>query len=104
LQSNGESIELRPQSAIALGSLYAARDAAEAGAALVPEFITAEGVSSGTLVQILPQWCGPATDISVVYPSRRHVSARLRAFIDLLLAIFPDRTLETSRGINGRRS
>ena len=96
LERGSERVELRPKGAVTLGSLYAVRDAARAGAGLaqMPEFIVADDVRTGRLLTVLDDWCGPAADLRIVYPSRRHMSARLRAFIDLMTAAFPRRTLD----------
>ncbi|AVX04988.1 HTH-type transcriptional regulator AbgR [Maritalea myrionectae] len=85
LEQNGERVDLTPQSKITLGSLHAVRAASIAGGgiALIPALIAMAALAEGSLVQIMPKWQGPASAINIVYPSRRHVSARLRAFIDL---------------------
>lgn len=86
LEYQGQRLDLTPRSAIVLGSLHATYMAAMAGGgvALIPEMAVATAIAEGSLVQLLPNWRGPATSVSIVYPSRRHPSARLRAFIDLL--------------------
>lgn len=86
LEQGHRRIDLAPRSAITLGSLHAVREAAIAGGgiALIPALVAAPALETGALKRILPSWRGPASGIYVVYPSRRHVSARLRAFIDLL--------------------
>ncbi|CEP35366.1 MULTISPECIES: LysR family transcriptional regulator [unclassified Halomonas] len=41
-----------------------------------------EHLASGALVELLPGWQGVRADFYAVYEQRRHVPARLRAFID----------------------
>ncbi|WP_252107218.1 MULTISPECIES: LysR family transcriptional regulator [unclassified Halomonas] len=41
-------------------------------------------LKSGALVALLPEWLGVRADFYAVYQARRHVPARVRAFIDLL--------------------
>jgi DNA-binding transcriptional LysR family regulator len=96
LECSGEKLELRPESAVTLGSVYAVRDAARAGAglALIPEFIIANDIKAGALEHVLTEWHGPVRDLRVVYPSRRQLSARVRAFIEIMTATFPGRTLD----------
>lgn len=86
LEKAGERIAPTPRSAITLGSLHAVCNAAVAGGgvALIPGLVATDALASGALVQILADWRGPASGIFIIYPSRRHVSARLRAFVDLL--------------------
>jgi DNA-binding transcriptional LysR family regulator len=86
LESQGQRQNVNPRSAIVLGSLHATYMAAIAGGgvALIPEMVAKTAIAEGSLIALLPNWRGPATTISIVYPSRRHPSARLRAFIDVL--------------------
>lgn len=65
-------------------SLKLCLDAAVAGAgfANVPAFIARPLVDEGMLVRVLPDWDAGRFPLRVVFPSRRYVSARLRAFVD----------------------
>jgi len=58
------------------------------GIVLMPSFIGGADLCSGRLVPILPQYAPPELGIYVVYSSRRYVSAKLRAFIDMLAQSF----------------
>jgi DNA-binding transcriptional LysR family regulator len=62
------------------------RDAAIAGLGVVmqPSFILHEAVTAGHLVPVLTDFTWPSVTIHVVYPQTRHLSARARAFIELL--------------------
>jgi DNA-binding transcriptional LysR family regulator len=66
------------------GQMLAVLAAAGMGVALEPDFIVAPELASGTLVAILPGYAPPASGIYAVYPSRRHLSAKVRAFVDFL--------------------
>jgi DNA-binding transcriptional LysR family regulator len=39
-------------------------------------------VERGHLVHLLPEWRGPARDVSLVYPANRHMPQKLRTFIE----------------------
>lgn len=41
-------------------------------------------LESGQLHQVLPNWETPGADIHAVYPSRLHLSARVRTFVDFM--------------------
>jgi len=41
-------------------------------------------IDEGTLSRVLPSWCSPLEDLYVYFPSRRHQSAALRAFVAFL--------------------
>jgi DNA-binding transcriptional LysR family regulator len=100
LENGDRRADLKPRSTITLGSLHAVREAAIAGGgiALIPALVAADALNQGALVQIMHRWQGPASGIFIVYPSRRHVSARLRAFIDLLESILTETMPRASGG------
>ena len=50
-----------------------------------------EWLARGELVELLPGWRGVRADFHAVYPQRRHVPARLRAFVELLQRELPRR-------------
>lgn len=43
---------------------------------------------AGTLVHVLPEYRLPEIDILAMYPSRRHLSTRVRVMIDFLVDAF----------------
>ncbi len=53
-----------------------------------PDFIVGPDVRAGRLLPILRAFAPPPTGIHVVYPSRRHLSAKVRAFTDFLVERF----------------
>jgi len=69
-----------------------ARSAALAGAGVIwqPSFIVGADLRAGRLVQLLPGFRLPDIDILAIYPSRRHLSAKVRVMIDFLVAEFKD--------------
>ncbi|QKN80700.1 LysR family transcriptional regulator [Scandinavium goeteborgense] len=54
------------------------------GVALLPEWLVQTELAEKRLVQILPNYHFPTQGIYAVYPDARHVSAKVRAFIDFL--------------------
>jgi DNA-binding transcriptional LysR family regulator len=54
------------------------------GIACEPDFIVGPEVRAGRLVAILLAFQPPPSTIQLVYPSRRHLSAKVRAFADFL--------------------
>lgn len=70
------------------------RQAAILGEGIIyqPRFLTDDAVSSGKLVEILGDWQTMSIDIFAVYPESRHVSAKLRVFIDCMVQAFKGRT------------
>ncbi|THF55376.1 LysR substrate-binding domain-containing protein [Pseudothauera rhizosphaerae] len=52
------------------------------------EWDLAKYLHSGRLQTVLPEWTLPPADLYAVYPARRNLPARVRAFIDALLDAF----------------
>ena len=55
---------------------------AEAGISFVANFIAQSSLERGDLERVLPEWEIPAATLSLVWPSSRQTSRRLRAFLD----------------------
>lgn len=58
------------------------------GIALQPSFIVHSKVCNGELVEILPEIKWPSVTGHAIYPPARHLSHRVRAFIDFLAEYF----------------
>lgn len=65
-------------------------DAAVNGIGVVyePEFIIAEALAAGRLVQVLAEFEREPLGIHAVYASRKHLSAKVRSFVDFLAERF----------------
>ncbi|CAB3918103.1 LysR family transcriptional regulator [Achromobacter anxifer] len=70
-----------------VSSSLAVRDALRAGfgVSLVPRVYVQQDLDSGALQAVLEDWTPDETFIYAVYPSRRHMVAKVRAFVDFLL-------------------
>jgi DNA-binding transcriptional LysR family regulator len=71
------------------------------GIAVLPAFLCANDLERGTLVHVLDGWSPGEVSVHLVYPSSRHLSARVRAFVDLVverLHSFPSTLGRTSSG------
>ncbi len=62
--------------------LAAARDGL--GMAYLPDYYLADDIKSGTLVEVLEDWHGIERDIVAIYQQRRHLSAKVKLFVDFL--------------------
>ncbi|MDO8718940.1 MAG: LysR family transcriptional regulator [Polaromonas sp.] len=58
------------------------------GLILQPDFIVGADLKNGRLVEVLPQYRAPALAIHAVYPSRQHLSVKVRRMVDYLAAAF----------------
>ncbi|HWY72664.1 MAG TPA: substrate binding domain-containing protein, partial [Burkholderiaceae bacterium] len=59
-----------------------------AGITMAPDLVVDPFVRSGDLVQVLPDWKAPVEAAWAVFPGRRLMPARTRAFLDTLQAEF----------------
>lgn len=66
------------------GTALAEIAAAGGGVTRAPDFILDPLVSQGRLQRILPEWDAASMPIWAMYPSRRHLSARVRSFVSFL--------------------
>lgn len=58
------------------------------GIVLQPTFLVGTDLASGALVELLPQFPSIELGIYAVYPSRRHVSPKVRVLVDFLVKAF----------------
>jgi DNA-binding transcriptional LysR family regulator len=58
------------------------------GIILCPTFIVGEDLRSGRLVRLLPDYPPPEQALHALYPPGRHLSAKVRSFVDFLVARF----------------
>lgn len=61
------------------------------GVILQPTFLVGKDLADGTLVELMPDYRSVELGIYAVYPTRKHVSAKVRALIDFLAAHFAGR-------------
>lgn len=87
----GETIRIDVQGPLTLDSHVLMIDAALGGAGLVwtSEFMVAEHLQAGRLVEVLREWSPAYPGLQIYYPGHRHVPAGLRAFIALAREVFP---------------
>ena len=57
---------------------------ANVGVAMSPDWLIHDKLESGEVVVLLPEFTPPPLDINAVYPSGRHVSTKVRTFIEFL--------------------
>jgi DNA-binding transcriptional LysR family regulator len=66
------------------------RDVAVAGRgiALLPTFLAGRELQSGSLRAILTKWHAPELAVYAIYPPTRHLSVKVRVFIDFMVERF----------------
>jgi len=53
-----------------------------------PDFLVGNDLAQGRLVEVLPECLLGSLDVYAVYPSRKHLSVKIRVLIDYLVAAF----------------
>lgn len=82
----GEPVEVRVTGRVNAnnGVLLAEIAAAGSGITLAPDFILQSMIDDGRLVRLLPDWSPRRLAIHAVYPTRRHLSAKVQAMSGFL--------------------
>jgi DNA-binding transcriptional LysR family regulator len=88
--ASGAAHEIRVGGSLHANSGDALRSAAVGGLGVInePEFLLAAALRSGSLVRLLPEYASGGGDIWAVYPSRRHLSLKVRLFVDHMATVF----------------
>ena len=58
---------------------------AGSGIGYLPHWLAQDDLAAGRLVQLLPEWELHRVTLHAAYPNRRHLSAKVRSFIDFLV-------------------
>jgi DNA-binding transcriptional LysR family regulator len=87
-KGKSRSIDISPAMLATSGDFLANAAAHGLGIVIQPTFIASESIRRGNLVPILEEYAWPTTPAYAVYPPTRHLSYRVRAFIDFLVERF----------------
>ncbi|KQV44782.1 MULTISPECIES: LysR family transcriptional regulator [unclassified Duganella] len=85
--ANGTPFSVDVRSSFRVNNGAALREAAVQGhgIACLPHFIVAQAIARGELLPLLEDWRKAPVEVYAVYPTRRNLPLRVRAFIDFLL-------------------
>jgi DNA-binding transcriptional LysR family regulator len=88
--ADGESIrtKIRPYIKATTGEYLRNAAVDGQGIILVPSFIVYKEIEQGSLVPILTEYKPSQLDAYAIYPQTRHLSQRVRAFVDFLVERF----------------
>jgi DNA-binding transcriptional LysR family regulator len=86
LGPGGRSIELQHRPCYTANDLMTLKFAVleGTGMCILPDYMCADEVRQGTLVQVLPGWAPPPGVVHAVFPSRRGLVPAVRRFLDYL--------------------
>lgn len=86
----GEQVTLPVEAFVALndGEAYAAAALGGLGVVLAPSFLVDAALADRRLVPLLEDWATDPLPVYVMYPQNRHLSAKVRAFVDWVAELF----------------
>lgn len=86
LRGVDETVDIRIAPRATINDFRILVDAVRAGLGIawMPEFGIATDVKEGRLRRVLPDWHSEAIPLQVVYPTARHLSPKVAAFVELL--------------------
>ncbi|HSY28052.1 MAG TPA: substrate binding domain-containing protein, partial [Burkholderiaceae bacterium] len=87
-----ENFAFTPQASIAINHAESLIHAATTGAGIVQLLSSSltPPINAGLLMPILEDWTTAGPPVSVVYPQNRHLSPKVRAFVDFVSEIFAE--------------
>jgi DNA-binding transcriptional LysR family regulator len=89
-----ETVMLEPAYSVNNAVMLRQAALADMGVTILPENQVEADLSSGALLRVLPAYRihGADKEVSLVYPGRRHVSAKTRSFVDFTVEYFRNGT------------
>lgn len=95
MQRDGEQVEVQGQHVFAFddGNAYLAAGVAGLGVIWLPTYMAEAHRERGELVPLFADWSFESMPMHVAYPPNRHVSAKLRVFIDWVVELMQGKTL-----------
>jgi DNA-binding transcriptional LysR family regulator len=86
LQGEGRTVEINVAARLSINDFDLLAEAVRAGVgiAAMPAFLCAADLRAGRLRQVLPDWSWVEAPLQAVYPTARHLSPKVSAFIELL--------------------
>lgn len=92
MRRDGESIEVQGRYAFAVddGNAYLAAGLAGLGVLWLPDYMSRAHLAGGELVPLFEGWRLDPMPIYVAFPPNRHVSAKLRVFIDWVAGLMAE--------------
>jgi LysR family transcriptional regulator for bpeEF and oprC len=87
---DGERIEVALPGAIALNdsNAYVQAGLAGLGVIMMTDYLLTGHLAAGRMVQVLPEWRSDPLPVHIVYPQNRHLSAKVRVFVEWVSELF----------------
>ncbi|WP_028746537.1 LysR family transcriptional regulator [Rhizobium mesoamericanum] len=94
-RKDNEDLEINPRYLLSVNDSRTFVNAAlnGLGIAQLPRFMIRDSLAKGDLVEILPEWSREPFPLYIVYPPNRHLSNKVRVFVDWLVKLLSDAKL-----------
>jgi DNA-binding transcriptional LysR family regulator len=92
LRKGGEAVKLHGRHVLSIddGNAYLAAGLAGMGVLWLPDYMAKASVATGALVALFADWQVDPMPLFIAYPQSRHVSKKLRVFIDWIVELMAD--------------
>lgn len=92
----GEKLQINARYVVAVNDARSYLTAALNGLGIspMPYFMVSDALAKGDLVRVLPEWRTEPIPLYIVYPPNRHLSNKVRVFVDWLVRLVADRKLD----------
>ncbi len=89
MRNGAESVQMEGRHVLAIddGNAYLAAGLAGLGVLWLPDYMARDHVDSGALVPLFTQWHIDPMPLYLAFPPKRHISKKLRVFIDWIVAL-----------------
>ena len=87
---DGERTEVALPGSIALNdsNAYVQAGLAGLGVIMMTDYLLTQHIAAGRMLQVLPEWSSDPLPVHVVYPQNRHLSAKVRVFVEWISELF----------------
>lgn len=94
-EKDGEKIEVNSRYLVSVNDArsYLAAALSGLGVAPLPHFMATEALAGGQLVPVLPGWRSEPIPLYIVYPPNRHLSNKVRVFVDWIVRLLAQMSL-----------
>jgi len=101
LRRDGVSMQVvgTPALVVDEGNAYLSAGVAGMGVLQLPQYMAAPHVGRGELVALFPEWHLDPMPMYIAFPPNRHVSAKLRAFIEWIVSLMAEHAPVASRPV-----
>lgn len=104
MRREGESVRTHGRYVLAVddGNAYMAAGLAGLGVLWLPDYMARPHLASGALLQVFSDWQLDPMPLYIAFPPNRHISLKLRVFIDWIIELMTQYAPLSVNGVSGR--